>query len=156
MFLGQGASLGSPGWGRALLYAVNPLFPGRPQSDQRGGNLCGLVTRLGQMDFRGRAVSHWVHSGDLKIVTMYEFKVFHNVCSVCEVSKLFEGLCSKFESVASGLLYSRYEVCKLITVWVSKFASEVSRVCVQGVRPLKSLKMSVLRCFLNLFLFFEA
>lgn len=45
---------------------------------------------------------------------MYEFKVFHSVCSVCEVSKLFEGVCSKFESMASEVLYSRYEVCELI------------------------------------------
>lgn len=50
----------------------------------------------------------------------YKCEVFQSLCSGCEVSKLFEGLCSKFESIVFGVLYSGCEVSELIRGMGSK------------------------------------
>lgn len=39
-------------------------------------------------------------------VSRYESEVFQSLCSECEDSKLFEDMCSKFESMVFGVLYS--------------------------------------------------
>lgn len=46
--------------------------------------------------------------------SIYQCEVFQSLCSGCEVSKLFKGLCTKFESMVFEVLYSVCEVSELI------------------------------------------